>query len=131
MLRWLGVSECTPWGAVASPASPALHLVLQPGGAHRLVHPGAGHRQEASHTWHARSLRLVCAPPAGLIGHLIWLLCALLVGFLDWPLRRLTAGRLPGVRLARSSRLSYDEQLAAALWDASADAAGVPRECRV
>lgn len=69
-------------------------------------------------------------PRAGLLKHLFWLLCALLVGVLDWPLRRLTAGRLPGVRLARSSLLSYDAQLAAALWDASADAAGVPRECR-
>lgn len=46
-------------------------------------------------------------------------------------LPRPRAGRVQGVRLARSSGLSYDRQLAAALWDASADEAGVPRACQL
>lgn len=41
------------------------------------------------------------------------------------------AGRLGGICLARSSALSYDRQLAAALWDASADEVGVPRACQL
>ena len=54
------------------------------------------------------------------------------VSLVDWPLRRLSGGRLcQGVRLVASSPLTYDAELARALWDASADVAGVPRECRV
>ena len=48
---------------------------------------------------------------------------------LDWPLRRLTSGRaMSTIMLVPSARQTYDRQLAAALWDAAEEAAGL-RPC--
>ena len=75
---------------------------------------------------------LQSCPRAGAIKQSAWTLTSTAVSLVDWPLRRLSGGKLlQGVRLVASSPLTYDAELARALWDASADVAGVPRECRV
>ncbi|EFN53453.1 hypothetical protein CHLNCDRAFT_136710 [Chlorella variabilis] len=61
-----------------------------------------------------------------------WGLVTLVHSLLDWPLRNLSSGRLcSGTRCVPSAPLTYDATLAAQLWDLSADAAQLPRECAV
>ncbi|EIE19074.1 NAD(P)-binding protein [Coccomyxa subellipsoidea C-169] len=71
----------------------------------------------------------------GVIGNLRmqgWALRALSLSALDWPLRRLTQGRgLSQTRAVPSAPASYDQHLAAALWDLSADKGKLPRDISV
>ncbi|KAI3424130.1 hypothetical protein D9Q98_009490 [Chlorella vulgaris] len=62
----------------------------------------------------------------------VWGLSTLAHSLLDWPLRRLSGGRiLAQTRCVPSAPLSYDSTLAAQLWDLSADAAQLPRDCKL
>jgi WW domain-containing oxidoreductase len=61
-----------------------------------------------------------------------WGLVTLAHSLLDWPLRRLSGGRLLAqTRCVPAAPLAYDASLASQLWELSADAAGLPRECRL
>ncbi|KAL4419578.1 hypothetical protein ABPG77_003604 [Micractinium sp. CCAP 211/92] len=74
-------------------------------------------------------------PSAGLLDRLrgaLWGGTTIVASLLDFPLRRITGGRLnSGTRPVPSAPLSYDASLAAQLWDLSADAAGLPREPKI
>ncbi|PNW72029.1 hypothetical protein CHLRE_16g685400v5 [Chlamydomonas reinhardtii] len=59
----------------------------------------------------------------------LWGLSTLFTSLWDWPLRKLSGGMLGGAtRPVRSATQSYDAKLAAELWDASAEIAGVPAQ---
>ncbi|KAI7837586.1 hypothetical protein COHA_008599 [Chlorella ohadii] len=78
-----------------------------------------------------RWVGLPCSTPWGVAKCWACMAAAVTMSTIDWPLRQLSRGRVQGVRLVPSSALSYDRQLGAALWDASADEAGVPRACQL
>ncbi|PSC74044.1 short-chain dehydrogenase [Micractinium conductrix] len=62
----------------------------------------------------------------------LWGLTALAASLLDWPLRNLSGGRLLSTtRVVPAAPLAYDANLAAQLWDLSADATQVPRQPRL
>jgi hypothetical protein len=71
-------------------------------------------------------------PRRGLHGALskaLWAVSASVLSVMDWPARRLSGGRLAArTTCVPSSSTSYDAELAGRLWNAAADAAGVPRE---
>lgn len=59
----------------------------------------------------------------------VWGVGTALLSLLDWPLRRMTKGAawMSSTLQVPSVPASYDKELAARLWDLSADAAKVPR----
>jgi hypothetical protein len=67
------------------------------------------------------------APPKVL--YWVWALATLINSLIDWPLRRLSGGLLASRTLpVRSATQSYDAKLAAELWDASSELAGLPKD---
>eukprot|EP00850_Spirogloea_muscicola_P014149 SM000099S25255 [mRNA] locus=s99:435087:437403:- [translate_table: standard] len=65
-------------------------------------------------------------PPPGILKYLLPVTGVFYL--LDWPLRRLSQGRLLSrVRSVRSSPISYNVKLAQELWEVAADVAGIPR----
>ena len=59
----------------------------------------------------------------------MWGISSLFLSLLDWPLRNLSGGKLfSTTKPVRSSKTSYDKKLGAALWDASAQLAKLPKE---
>ncbi|KAL4459097.1 hypothetical protein ABPG75_013962 [Micractinium tetrahymenae] len=74
-------------------------------------------------------------PAPGLLDRVrgaLWGGTAVVASLLDYPLRRITGGRLnSGTRPAPSAPLSYNAGLAAQLWDLSADASGLPCEPQI
>jgi NAD(P)-dependent dehydrogenase (short-subunit alcohol dehydrogenase family) len=66
--------------------------------------------------------------PGQRLADAVWAASAALHSAFDYNLRRLSRGRLGATTVpVPASPLAYDAALAAELWDASADAAGVPR----
>ncbi|CAL8464655.1 g4190 [Coccomyxa elongata] len=67
----------------------------------------------------------------GIIGNLRmqgWAVRALSLSALDWPLRKITQGRwLSETKAVPSAPASYNKEMAAALWDLSADMCKLPR----
>ncbi|GLC47990.1 hypothetical protein PLESTB_000047100 [Pleodorina starrii] len=60
---------------------------------------------------------------------LIWGLSTVFTSLWDWPLRKLTGGRLGSrCKAVRSATQSYDAKLASELWDVSAELAKLPAQ---
>ncbi|CAK0787703.1 hypothetical protein CVIRNUC_010925 [Coccomyxa viridis] len=72
-------------------------------------------------------------PKEGLTGQLRlmgWAMRALSVSALDWPLRRISKGAwCSRTSAVPSAPASYDGELAAALWDLTAEKCGMSRDC--
>jgi len=62
----------------------------------------------------------------------VWGLTALSCSLVDWPLRKISGGKLFGsTKRVRSSTGSYNAKLAAELWDVSAELIKMPKEPQV
>ncbi|KAF8072396.1 hypothetical protein HT031_000055 [Scenedesmus sp. PABB004] len=62
----------------------------------------------------------------------LWGGSTVFLSFLDWPLRKLLGNGLMGrTKLCRPGSHAYDEKMAAAVWDVSAEFAGVPAQPQV
>ncbi len=59
----------------------------------------------------------------------VWGISTLVTSLFDWPLRNISGGLLASRTMpVRSSTQSYDANLAAELWDASAELAKLPAQ---
>jgi NAD(P)-dependent dehydrogenase (short-subunit alcohol dehydrogenase family) len=92
--------------------------------------PGSRRFREAGRLYFARGLFARGPITAdGWLPGAIWKGAALLASVVDQPLRRATCGSAGGrVSAVRSSPESYDRLRARELWNAAADAAGLPQE---
>jgi hypothetical protein len=76
-----------------------------------------------------RLFNLPVTTPWGLARQGAWAAAAVAVAVFYWPLRQLPGGRWAGrVVAAPSAAATFDPALGRALWEASAELSGVPRE---
>lgn len=62
----------------------------------------------------------------------LWGATTLLTSFMDWPLRRMSGGKVAATTYAvRSATQTYDRTLSRELWDASAELAKLPASPQV